>query len=678
MTMRRGRVLLLLLVLLLVAIVGGSVVAIVWLLRDGPGGGVDPGSLLVVELEGPLPEQPMPEQPLPGFGERFLSVFEVDRGLRRAAADEDVAGLLIRIGGLGAGWGKVEEMRAAIDAFRRDSGKPVDCFFEDAGNKEYFLATACSTIHMAPEGLLLVNGLRVGVTFWKGALDKLGVQAEFTRAGKYKSAVEPYTNTEMSAPTREMMNALADSLFSRLVSEIGARRGLTEERVRALIDDPPMTGADALATGLVDALSYRDQLFDRIVGAEPQPMFIEGDDDSAAETTDGDGGAAAQAGDDDSARAAKPGDDDSADAVAAAAGRSALPAVVGGSGDDDSGDDDSAAPARAEFAKDGRGEPERISLGEYLTRTSTALRGPEVAVVFCEGQIMTGPSQRGGFGGETMGSDTIAAAIRKARRDEDVKAIVLRVDSPGGSGLASDIIWREVELARKVDKKPVVVSMSDLAASGGYYISMDADAIVAHPTTLTGSIGVFAGKMSLGGLYAKIGLTTDSLQRGQLAGLFDPSEPLGERGLAKLQGYVDHFYGTFLDKADAGRALTREQIHEYAQGRVWSGADAKAIGLVDELGPFETALAIAKSKAGLDGPVKLTLLPHRATFWEELMERAEPSVAELAAPWHGEAATAAALRAEAPLRAISDLVRAAPLLASGEAIAMPPFVLDVQ
>jgi protease-4 len=272
---------------------------------------------------------------------------------------------------------------------------------------------------------------------------------------------------------------------------------------------------------------------------------------------------------------------------------------------------------------------DQVKLADYLSSAPGAARGkPRIAVVFCEGTIVSGSSDSGGgMGGTQMGSDTIAAAIAKVREDDDIEALVLRVDSPGGSGLASDIIWRELELTRAV--KPVVVSMSDYAASGGYYISMNADAIVAQPGTLTGSIGVYAGKYNLAGLYDKIGLTSESIDRGEFSDLFAANKPLGEDGRAKLSEFIDEFYGGFITKAAQGRGVTPAAVHAVAQGRVWTGRQAHELGLVDELGSMRTAIAIAKEKAGIEGDVALVLRPLRPTFLEQLLGSG-PGVSALA------------------------------------------------
>ena len=598
--MRRTRLLIVLLVLFLAAVLVTSVVGIGLMLKAG-GVSVDKGSTLVVDISGPLPEQPLPDQPFAALGPSYLSVLEIDQVLNKAAFDDRIERLLIRIGGLGAGYGKLNELREIVARFSRDSGKPTTCWMQMASNKEYLLATACDEIFMAPEGFLLVNGLDIGITFFKGTLDKLGVEAEFTRAGKYKSAVEPLTSTEMSPAYREMLDSLADSLFTEFVDAIAESREMTEQEVKGLIDDPPLTASGAQRAGLIDGLYYRDQLYDHLAGKEvtadsPERPALDlplAEEVEPATTTND--------------PEITP---DNQDAPAHIPGRgevdSALVNLLRSAPDDTAevGDDEPKVAKEDEDEDEDEDEESggtRIHFDSYQSSMkgfSGLGGGDRIAVIFCEGQIMSGSSKNGGSGNPTMGSATISRAIRSARLDSNVKALVLRVDSPGGSGLASDIIWREVELARHENKKPVIVSMGDLAASGGYYIAMGADMIIAEPTTITGSIGVFAGKYNLSGLFEKVGLSSERIKRGDMADMFAMDKSLGENGRAKLGEFVDEFYATFLRKAALGRGTQPELVHEVAQGRVWTGRQAQQIGLVDELGTLRTAINIAKRGLG--------------------------------------------------------------------------------
>ncbi len=653
--MKNGRLLVFLLVVFLLVVFVSSIVAIVVMLHDGGGSSADEGTTLVLSLGGAMPEQPPADQPLAGLGNQPLSIFEVDTGLTRAAADDDISQLHVVINGLGIGYGKVAELSDIIERFSTDSGKPVSCWMEAAGNKEYLLALTCDRIFMAPEGFFLVNGLHLGVTFYKGTLDKLGVRAEFTRAGKYKSAIEPMTSQEMSAPYREMMEALADSLYGHLVKRIAQRRSMTEAQVLALIDDPPLTARAAWQAGLIDGLFYDDQMRAWLSGKPVLPDSLGDDDDSGAPapmvaTDDDDSGAPAPA--------VVTADDDDSAAGRHGTGRAPDPRIQ----------------TRAADADDAP----RMGMRSYLDGRSSLSggRGSKVAVVFCEGQITSGKSRTG----SSMGSDTIARAIRRARLDDDIGAIVLRVDSPGGSGLASDVMWREVELARVENHKPVVVSMSDLAASGGYYIAMGADAIVAHPTTLTGSIGVFAGKYDISGLYEKIGLTSESIKRGEYSDLFVLNKGLGPEGTAKLEEFVDAFYGTFLAKAAQGRGTTTEAIHAVAQGRVWTGEQADDIGLVDAMGSLRTAIAMAKDRAGIEGDTRLALYPRMPSFWEELLQGGGPlgmlstaGALDVAVLSEG----GAALLGD-ELTGARSLLEVAPLLGSGQPVLLAPYAIEVR
>jgi protease-4 len=287
-------------------------------------------------------------------------------------------------------------------------------------------------------------------------------------------------------------------------------------------------------------------------------------------------------------------------------------------------------------------------------------RRPKVALVYAVGDIIPGESQGTPLGGQFAGSDTVAAALRAARKDADVKAIVLRVDSPGGSGTASDVIWREVVLAKK--EKPVIVSMGDLAASGGYYISMASDFIVAQPTTITGSIGVFGGKFTLHGLYDKIGFTKEILTRGQHADIFSEYRPWNDEERAKFRSMMVAFYQDFIRRAAEGRKKSVDEIDAVAQGRVWTGTEALDRGLVDRLGGLDVALGVAKERAhiGKDQEVNLVVLPERKGLIETILERQEEGV-EAALP-----------------RDVRMLLRWARSLGQAQVLARLPFDLQVR
>ena len=278
-------------------------------------------------------------------------------------------------------------------------------------------------------------------------------------------------------------------------------------------------------------------------------------------------------------------------------------------------------------------------------------QGERIALIYAVGAISSGSSSFDVLNGEVLGSDTLTSAIRSAREDDSVRAIVLRIDSPGGSAVASDVIWREVGLVRE-SGKPIVASMSDLGASGGYYIAMGADAIVAQPATLTGSIGVVFGKFTTGGTYEKLGVGIEPVSEGRFAEIYSPVTRFSEAERAKVQEHVDAIYEQFVAKAADGRGTTRDALHEVAQGRVWTGRQALEHGLIDEVGGLGRAIALAKEKAGIDpgDEVRLVVYPRPKSFFELLdeglpMARALGTLAGVASP-----EAAAVGRATAPAR----------------------------
>jgi protease-4 len=536
------------------------------------GGGFTRGeSYLFLDLGGEIPEHPTTELGAL-FERRPPSLRTLVESLDRAAGDGKVEAVVVKVGFLSdAGWGKVQELRDAIMRFRA-SGKPAYAHLEFCGNKEYYLATACTKVYAVPTALLDVSGLAAEVTFLRGTLDKLGVEAQFEGIGKYKNAPNQFTERGFTEPHREQMEALLDSLFQEYVAGIAKARGKSAEEVQQILDAGPYDGHGALKAGLVDELIYDDQVEERFKSA------------------------------------------------------------------------DRVSPSR--YVRRGRG----LGLDSR----------PKLALVYAVGEIVSGQSQESPFGGSVAGSDTVAEALRTARDDDAIKAIVFRVDSPGGSGTASDVIWREVTLARK--RKPVVVSMGDLAASGGYYVSMGSDAIVAHPGTITGSIGVFGGKFSLRGLYDKIGLSKEVLSRGKHAAMFSEYRPWSDEERAHVRALMAAFYQEFITKAAKGRNKTPEEVDAIAQGRVWTGAEAQRIGLVDHLGGLETALRVAKEKAKIrkDQQIQLVVLPQRKGLLETLLERQEDGI---------EGALPADVRAT-----LSWLAR----LRDGEPLARLPFELRVR
>lgn len=518
--------------------IGAAAVGAVALLFRGPGGGASLASTasnayLQLNVRGSLPEQPADD-----FGSflehRPPSLRALVEALDRAATDPKVRFVVLRVGLLSdAGWARVQELRAAVLRFRA-SGKPAYAHIDFCGNPEYYLASAASKIYALPSAILDVSGLAVDVMFFRGSLDKLGVQAQFEGVGRYKNAPNQFTESAFTDAHAEQMEALVGSLYEEYLRGIAEGRKQTREQVEAAVDAGPYDAKGALAAGLVDELLYADQL-----------------EKSLQDAT-------------------------------------------------------------------------RIQPVPYVKSTRPFFDSrPKVAVVYAVGEIVTGASGSDPFGGTAAGADTITAALRQARRDSGIRAIVLRVDSPGGFGPAADAIWREVALARKA--KPVIVSMGDYAASGGYYIAMGADAIVAAPGTITGSIGVFSGKFNLRGLYDKLGVTKEQVLRGKNAGIYSEYRPWSESEREHVRAMNVAFYRDFVTRAAEGRKKSYDALDELAQGRVWTGSEALANGLVDRLGGFSDAVALAKERAGIakDAAVGLVVLPARKGLFETILERQE-------------------------------------------------------
>jgi protease-4 len=506
--------------------------------RDGVGlgglggGGVTENSFLEVVFDGPITDAPGETGFVMDPADFPPLVTEVAADIRRAATDERITGLYLEIGSVSTGWAETQEIRDAIVAFGA-SKKPCHAYGETFDNKAYYLASACDNVYLAPAGLMLVNGFSVTTEYYAGTLEKLGVSSQFEHVGDFKSAIEPFQRTGPSEAASIATESMLDSLYSQLVDGIAAGRGMTQDAVRAVIDNPPITPDAALAAGMVDGLKYRDEVREGIAGKE------------------------------------------------------------------------------------------RTELKDYHVAGTSSLGGggKTIAIVHAEGQIISGESGSPIFGGSMVGDRTVSEMLEDVREDEDVVAVVLRVNSPGGSGLASDAMWHDIERVREAGK-PVVVSMGDYAASGGYYIAAAADAIVAEPATLTGSIGVFGGKMNLAGLYEKVGITMHTYQRGQLSSLLSPTSNFSDVERAKFREFLEGFYQTFLTRVADGRGMTKEAVHEVAQGRVWTGVQAKERGLVDELGGIDVAIARARVLAAIPEGEDVTLLrlPKRKTFIEEIVE----------------------------------------------------------
>jgi protease-4 len=509
--------------------------------------GVPNGCVLELDLQS-VPSETSSFDPLAMLsgitgGNRPLLLREAVAAIHRAAGDPRVAGLIARIQLPAAAPGPVQELRAAIAAFT--AVKPSLAWAETyPGTLSYYLASAFGEVWMQPSGTVGLIGFATNAMFLRDALGKAGIEAQFVARGEYKSAVNLFTQNGYTDAHREADTALVQSLYGQVRQAVAESRNIEPAAVDALADRAPLLRDDAVTGGLVDRIGFRDEAYARIaqnVGAE---------------------GVSPESGDAD----ADPGESD--------------------------------APPRLYLARYARAT---AGGGSPLPGLPGRKSRSTIAVVTLAGSIVSG---RGGpqvlpIGNSSAGADTIAAALREAAADDDVAAIVLRVDSPGGSVTGSETIWREVVRARKAGT-PVVASMGGVAASGGYYVSMSADAIVANPGTITGSIGVLTGKLVARDLKDRLGVGSDGVRTNANADAWSIDAPFTPEQHAQVEAEADLFYDDFVARVAQGRNLTVEAVDEVARGRVWTGADALSRGLVDELGGLRTAIRRAKVLAGID------------------------------------------------------------------------------
>ena len=582
---------------ILVAFVIIAVVGIVLISRSMGRPDVPNNSVLVLSISGGLPDYVAEEPLAKAFGiSQTQSFTSLLTQLRKAKIDNRIGAVLLEINFPDIGWAKADEFRDAVKDFKA-SGKPVYAYMQIGTNKEYYLATAADKIFLPPPGDIYINGFAAEAMFYKGSLDKLGIEADVIQIGpKYKNAPDQYTKKEMGEGQREVLNAILDEYFSRFTAGIAESRKKSVDDVKALIDGAPYNAVKAKELGLIDDAFYREQVDNE------------------------------------------------------------LKAKLGYGADD---------------------KLKTIRGGEYREIQSDSLglnKGEKVAVIYASGAINIGRSSNGALNGEMVGSDTIVAAVNDAADDKSIRAIVLRVDSPGGSALASDMMWYALENAKA--KKPVVVSMSDVAASGGYYIACNANKIVAEPSTITGSIGMFLGKPVVKGLYDWLGVNNEYVMRGKNAGIFRETEKFTPEERAKMTDQANVvYYDNFVPKVAKGRNKTAEEVNTLGQGRVWTGTQAKGNGLIDEFGGLEKAIDVAKELAGLssDKDVRRVVFPEPRPFFEQYFDNDNT---ELSAEDKTQAAILQALPVD-----IRRAFRYASLfdrMKHGESMMMLPFELEVK
>lgn len=481
-----------------------------------------------------------PTSPLVALRQRQAPTMRAIRdGLRHAATDDKVVGLLVHTGTCPVSLADADEIGALIAAFT--IAKPSIAWTESFGELTsglagYRLAVNAGQIWVQPSGALGLTGVQLGITLLRGGLDKLGVEPQFGQRHEYKSAAEQLMATEVSDANREMVQRIADSLLDDTVARVAARRSLDIDAVRAAVAQAPLTARAAVDAGLVDHLGYRDEVYDWARRSWPTPV------DPAPGVA----------------------------SVSMSAPRFSLQYVH-------------------RYAK--------RFLPHQLLRMVDRGR-PSIAVVDVQGPIVTGAGRQQVNGGQA-GSDTVTARLRAVGRDPQVKAVLLRVDSPGGSYVASDAIRREVIRLRE-SGRPVVATMGAVAASGGYFVSMGASEIVCQPSTLTGSIGVLAGKLVTEQLMDKLGLVHETIQAGPRAAMMAGSAPFTEEQWQVLNAWLDEVYADFTAKAAADRGLDLAELEPLARGRVWTGADAVERRLADHLGGVDLAIDRACALAAVD------------------------------------------------------------------------------
>ena len=465
-----------------------------------------------------------------------LTLYNALRAIEKASTDERIKGIYINLNGAGSvSITSLEELRAAIEAFKQ-SGKFVVSYNEVYSQIAYYFCSVADKVFIQPEGSIEWKGLSVDNMFFKGLIDKLGIEVSILRPTvcKYKSAVEPFFLTKMSDANRAQNQQLANTMWGIITEAVSKSRGISVEALNQLADDLAITlPSEAVEHKFADATLYADQV---------EELF------------------------------------------------------------------------KSEY---GIEKPEYVSLGEYassLVPNAAKAAAPKVAIVYAQGDIVDGSGSDDKIYGYTL-----AKTIKDVAEDDDVKAVVLRVNSPGGSALASDIIWREIKLLQQ--KKPIIVSMGHTAASGGYYISAPADAIVANKFSLTGSIGVFGMLPSFGAALEKnLGVTIDGVTTNKYSSMGNGFSPLVAQEHQALMRGVDRVYERFTSLVAEGRNLTIEKVLEIAEGRVWTGVEAQQNGLVDTCGGITAALAIAVEKSGLGDNFQIVEVKEELTGFMAMLE----------------------------------------------------------
>ncbi|MEA4810791.1 signal peptide peptidase SppA [Macellibacteroides fermentans] len=495
-------------------------------------------SVLKIELNGALSDQKTdnPYAMLLGEEDTELSLTDILKAIKEAKNSDNIKGIYIEAGNFSAGSSSIDAIRRAITDFK-ESGKFVVAYGDQYTQGSYYLASVADKVYINPQGALLLTGMSSQTMFYKGLLNKLGVEMLIFKVGTYKGAVEPFMLDKLSDANREQISSYMNGIWDNITADIAKSRKITVEDVNHYADQGFAIALPekALECGLVDELKYK--------------------------------------------------------------------------------------PEAEEYVKDLAGQTDKKlkTVGVDKVRNIKSKEGKsknKIAVLYAEGEIteaVTSP-----YSMDKSITEKVAKELIKLKEDESIKAVVLRVNSPGGSAFTSEQIWKQVLELKKV--KPIVVSMGDVAASGGYYISCAANKIVAEPNTLTGSIGIFGMFPNMTGLFNKVALTTDVVKTNTYADLGDVSRPMREDEKALIQSRIESGYDTFITRCADGRGMTKAAIDSIGQGRVWTGEQAIEKGLVDELGGIEKAIAVAAKLADLKD-YKLVEVSGSKDFLKDLFEK---------------------------------------------------------
>ncbi|MBJ11159.1 MAG: signal peptide peptidase SppA [Flavobacteriales bacterium] len=502
---------------------------------------VKENSILKITLSDPIidrgSDNPIDFDILSMESKNKMGLTDILNSIEKAKTDDRIKGIYMNVEMPNASLASLEEIREKLLEFKSETDKFIIAYSEIYSQKAYYITSVADEVYLHPEGILEFVGLAYQGMFYKGALEKLDIEPQIIRHGKFKAAVEPYMLDKMSDENRQQITKFLKSIWSNMLADISESRKISTDELFQIVQQFKVRKAsDAVTLGLIDANLYKDQVLDSL----RQKLNIEADE--KIEVT-------------------------------------------------------------------GLAAYKNVKLEENKKKYSK----DKIAIIYAYGEISGGEGDD-----ENIGSERISRAIRDARTDEKVKAIVLRVNSPGGSALASETILREMILAKA--EKPIVVSMGDVAASGGYYIACHADTIVANPTTITGSIGVFGLLMNTQKLMKnKLGITIDTVRTNKYAdmGSMFRSLTIKERNI--IQKSVEDIYDTFITHVSEGRSMSKEAVDAIGQGRVWTGTDARDLGLVDVLGGFEDAIDLAANMANLEN-YRISYLPKKIDPMEELIK----------------------------------------------------------